>query len=463
MSSSSSTSSSPDSSLANNVASACYRAFSCLPKKVLPQVGVEWALLAGFVMSSSPLHSPDTEFVAVALGTGSKCLGKSQLCHQGKRVSDSHAEVVARRSFRRFLLQEIYSVLSGGHSVVFYNESCEKSVECTKCTTIGAHNLLPLSLKPHVRFYFFTSHTPCGDCSIFAKRPRENNRLDNGAFSVDESEVRPAKLMRVDITDIHRTGAKPVEGETSDLHLPGADYHVTGVLRNKPGRGEPTLSHCCSDKLARWLAMGIEGALLAPLLLEPIRVKAIVIGAGACSIDALRRGLLERIPLATPQDERPLILQSQLEFCWGRNYLENQQNGSAVDGKDQPRLVPSPCSVVWCLNAAPQLQILVEGWLQGCTKKQRAAGVACASISRSYWSSEFLKFLRNVPRDSLPNDYQQLLQESEANDSYADITYSQLKSASKEYNNRWKHLRKLSFANWMEKPTNLKSFVIPIK
>jgi len=38
----------------------------------------------------------------VAMGTGSKCIGQSQMCSKGRIINDSHAEVTARRSFVRY-------------------------------------------------------------------------------------------------------------------------------------------------------------------------------------------------------------------------------------------------------------------------------------------------------------------------------------------------------------------------
>ena len=56
-------------------------------------------------------------------------------------------------------------------------------------------------------------------------------------------------------------------------------YSLFGVLRTKPGRADspPTLSMSCSDKIARWNVLGIQGA-LASRVLWPIYVSNIVIG-----------------------------------------------------------------------------------------------------------------------------------------------------------------------------------------
>jgi tRNA-specific adenosine deaminase 1 len=56
-------------------------------------------------------------------------------------------------------------------------------------------------------------------------------------------------------------------------------YARLGVLRTKPGRGDApcVLSMSCSDKIARWAVLGIQGA-LASLVLAPVYVHAIVIG-----------------------------------------------------------------------------------------------------------------------------------------------------------------------------------------
>jgi hypothetical protein len=57
------------------------------------------------------------------------------------------------------------------------------------------------------------------------------------------------------------------------------DYNRLGVLRTKPGRADspPALSMSCSDKIAKWSVLGIQGSFGAKLL-EPVYISDVVIG-----------------------------------------------------------------------------------------------------------------------------------------------------------------------------------------
>lgn len=96
------------------------------------------------------------------------------------------------------------------------------------------------------------------------------------------------------LPDIHRTGAKCVPGAPPDPLHAGEGYHTTGVLRVKPGRGEPTSSLSCSDKLARWGVLGFQGALLCHYLQEALYFTTVVVGKCPYSQEALHRALVTR-------------------------------------------------------------------------------------------------------------------------------------------------------------------------
>ncbi|RZC40089.1 prostaglandin F synthase-like [Asbolus verrucosus] len=205
-------------------------------------------------------------------------------------------------------------------------------------------NLLPKCGKPKENEWTILSCIVQEDEDTANSSFHEKNLLGSDEF--DDVEKKKIKLEE---NDIYRTGAKCLESDVKqDLHLEGINYHVTGVVRIKPGRGVRTLSVSCSDKLAKWCHLGIQGALLSILLKEPIYLSSFTIAGGTpFDKEAMERALFHRLG------------DVQLEHPYHRSRMILEQASFTFSFSKSDEKKPCPSSITWLkINNSKKIQFV---------------------------------------------------------------------------------------------------------
>lgn len=281
---------------ANEISDLCLKTFNNLPKTGKPNPETEWTILSCILK----INDETKNMEVVSLGTGTKCIGADALSNKGDILNDSHAEIMARRGFLRYLMDE----MNLKSNIFEYSESEKK-----------------FKLKNEFTFHFFTTHSPCGDASIFGNLNDET----------DEPFAKKVKISE----DENMTGAKLLKTDEKDLMSQNI-----GEIRTKPGRGIRTLSVSCSDKISRWNVLGIQGAMLMSMLEEPIYLKSFTIGDGVIfNVEAMERSLWKRF-------DQEIVLKKPLSV--NRPEIQIADNKKQFKFFKNDKLQPSPSSIVWC-------------------------------------------------------------------------------------------------------------------
>ncbi|KAG1690198.1 hypothetical protein DVH05_028271 [Phytophthora capsici] len=253
----------------------------------------EWTVVAGIVLHDASKNSSRV----ISAATGNKCLGRRDLNADGLVVNDCHAEVLARRAFLRYLYAE----------ALYWQKS---SLESSDQSIFERHpTSRRLVLKPQHSLHLFISEAPCGDAAIYELQQEVVDEL---------VQQRASKDIETERSELRLTGAKRFsdhQGTAPDKKF----AQTVGIARVKSGRSDlpvdkQTLSMSCSDKLAKWNALGLQGSLLLQWF-EPIFLSSIVVSedtqalSGAKQKQALQRAVCARL------EERNALIQGDKVTC----------------------------------------------------------------------------------------------------------------------------------------------------
>jgi len=285
-----------------------------------------------------------------------KCLPRSKVpLADGFVLHDWHAEVLAIRSFNRFLIQECRDlVASSSPSSTFIRRRFEHE--------ISDADYQPFAIKGDTRIHMYCSEVPCGDASMELTMAAQE---DSTPWSVPLT-----------------TSDSLSTGEATEQLLHGRGYFSElGVVRRKPARPDapPTFSKSCSDKLALKQCTSILSSITS-LLIYPQNayIHSLILPVSQYSAVACDRAFSPTGRMRGVDDKkwhggyrfRPFVVRTT-----GREFLFSRRSAMANE-----KLATSNLSVMW----TPTLQeTLIGGVLQG--RKQFDPRGASQVCRRQMW------------------------------------------------------------------------------
>lgn len=360
-------------------------------------------VIAAFVMEDTSVN----DMIVVSVGSGTRCITGEKMSLEGFVVNDSHAEVIARRSLMRYF----YSQLSS-----FYQNT--NNIETIFTQDESSHLA---RVKESIKFHLYISTAPCGDGAQFSRDDEANRDPPN------DNSHHPTMLSK--IQGVLRTkmeggeGTIPISDDTRPQTWDGIQQG--GRLR--------TMS--CSDKVARWNVLGLQGALLSHFM-APVYMSSLTLGS------LHHHGHLSRAVCCRFNDLSPSLPPS---------FLINHPSLGRVRGGDEMRRhteKTSNLSLNWALgdergelndggNGRP---VLPQGM-------PRASQSTVASrVSKAHIFAQFLKLTQVTNREVV----------------FASKTYKECKEMAENFQQAKKCLFKIceekGYGMWMKKPVEQEQF-----
>ncbi|XP_060601157.1 double-stranded RNA-specific adenosine deaminase-like isoform X2 [Ruditapes philippinarum] len=334
----------------------------------------------------------------VSVGSGNRCVKGSHITDDGMVLNDSHAEVLARRGFKRFL----YYLLRTKDLPIIEKSRQRK-----------------WRFKEGISFHLYISTAPCGDGALFT-------HSDRGAAGTccSGSEHRPV------FSNLKTQGLLRAKQENGEGTIPVEPEFVTQTYDGIQQGGRLRVMSC-SDKICQWNVLGLQGALLSTVY-EPVYLQSIVLG-NLYNAGHLARAVCCRI------DHSTTPLQSQLP-C---GYHVNHPDLGVTSHQDTTRVVEKarPLSINWSFgDKEPEI---TDGTIGKTTK----------TVARSVGASRLCKkSILSLYRDTIDNTI-------DINFSYRQV---KLQSDCDHYNQAkmalHKRLHEQNFGSWVSMPREVDRF-----
>ncbi|CAB3231788.1 unnamed protein product [Arctia plantaginis] len=203
-------------------------------------------VLAGIVIT---INNRIEDARVIAVTTGTKCVSGEHMSVTGRAVNDCHAEVAARRCLQRHLYAQL----------LMYANSPDPLQPIPECDLEPVGDGGGYRMRADRQVHLYISTAPCGDGRIFSPHEQQDA----------EPDKHPNRLARGQL----RTKIESGEGTIPVKNCTNILQTWDGVMQ-----GERLLTMSCSDKVARWCVVGLQGALLSRLL-APVYLHSLVLGS----------------------------------------------------------------------------------------------------------------------------------------------------------------------------------------
>ncbi|XP_077986401.1 uncharacterized protein LOC144440849 [Glandiceps talaboti] len=364
-------------------------------------------ILAALVM----FKDTEEQGTVVCLGTGNRCVTGDMLSLEGHTVNDSHAEIITRRSFLRYLYQQLDKYLENPAETIFESKPSGK-----------------LGVQQGITFHLYISTAPCGDGAQFSRGDSSGEALAGTRCEDFTGNASHQPTFTKSIQGLLRTKMEGGEG-TIPIDPDSSVQTWDGIIR-----GERLRTMSCSDKIARWNILGLQGALLTHFI-EPIYLASVTLGS-LYHHGHLSRALCCRLSHKSQDREYNSTLPAPYQ-------LHHPQLG-CVTAFDPPRETEKTkaLSINWCIND-PKAEV-TDGTKGRCLERTGQSNVS------------------QVAKASLYKEFRSVCEKMKRQDVLQANTYHKAKKMAREYQEAKAFMMecfdKNGFGKWMEKPPEEEMF-----